>query len=125
MNVGATIKAFRLLNSMDQKELADKLHVSNKTISSWESNRTQPKMEMIEEMCKVFNCKKSDFLSDGPDSHSIILSNDEFDLILKYRAADAPIRDSINQLLSYSKLINERIPDHLKIKGGNVDESKS
>lgn len=123
MNVGATIKAFRLLNSMDQKELADKLHVSNKTISSWESNRTQPKMEMIEEMCKVFNCKKSDFLSDSPDSHSIILSNDEFDLILNYRAADAPIRDSINQLLSYSKLINERIPDHLKTKGGNVDES--
>lgn len=123
MNVGATIKAFRLLNSMDQKELADKLHVSNKTISSWESNRTQPKMEMIEEMCKVFNCKKSDFLSDGPDSHSITLSSNEFDLILNYRAADAPIRESINQLLSYSKLINKSIPDRSKIKGGNVDES--
>lgn len=113
MNIGATIKAFRLLNSMDQKELADKLHVSNKTISSWESNRTQPKMEMIEEMCKVFNCKKSDFLSDGPEECSYYLSNHEHELILQYRNASPSVKETVERILKYDSLFKEVSPDDL------------
>ena len=62
MDLGAVIRYFRKLRDMDQKDLAEKLNVSNKTVSSWESNRTQPKMDMIEAMCDVFQCQKSDFL---------------------------------------------------------------
>lgn len=61
MNVGEAIKKLRQKNGLEQKQLADYLGVSNKTISSWEHNRTQPKMEMIERMCAIFNCSKSDF----------------------------------------------------------------
>ena len=64
MDIGGTIKRFREQKNMQQKDLARFLNVSDKTISSWETNRTQPKMEMIEEMCKIFDCQKSDFLSD-------------------------------------------------------------
>lgn len=113
MNVGATIKAFRLLNSMDQKELAEKLHVSNKTVSSWESNRTQPKMEMIEEMCKVFNCKKSDFLSDGPEERSYYLSKHEHELILQYRNASPSVKETVKRILKYDSLFREVSPDDL------------
>ena len=62
MDLGGNIRHYRKLRGLDQKTLAEQLNVSNKTISSWESNRTQPKMEMIEELCKVFQCQKSDFL---------------------------------------------------------------
>ena len=64
MDIGGTIKRFREQKKMQQKDLAKLLHVSDKTISSWETNRTQPKMEMIEDMCRIFGCQKSDFLSD-------------------------------------------------------------
>lgn len=64
MDIGAKIKKYRLEKNMEQKELAKILNVSPKTISSWEVNRTQPKMEMIEAMCNVFGCKKSDFMDD-------------------------------------------------------------
>jgi len=62
MDIGATIKHLREQKGMSQKELAERLNLSNKTISSWEKNRTQPHMEFIEEMCKIFQCTKSYFL---------------------------------------------------------------
>lgn len=62
MDIGLTIKTLREENGLSQKELAEKLNLSNKTISSWEKNRTQPHMEFIEEMCKIFKCSKSYFL---------------------------------------------------------------
>lgn len=64
MNVGQRIKELRKQSKLDQSQLAAKLNVSNKTVSSWEQNRTQPKMEMIEAMCKIFNCTKADFVTD-------------------------------------------------------------
>lgn len=65
MNVGAAIRRLRLQNNMEQKELAKLLNISNKTVSSWEHNRTEPKMEMIEKMCEIFHCKKSAFFEES------------------------------------------------------------
>ena len=65
MDIGKQIKKFRKNLGLKQSDLAEKLHVTSQAVSSWETNRTQPKMDMIEEMCKIFHCKKSDFLADG------------------------------------------------------------
>lgn len=59
MNIGKNIKQMRESLGMEQQELAEKLNISNKTISSWECGRTEPKMGMIELMCGVFNCNKT------------------------------------------------------------------
>lgn len=64
MNVGAAIKRLRKTHGWDQKDLARLLNVSNKTISSWETNRTEPNMDMIEKLCELFNCSKSEFFQE-------------------------------------------------------------
>lgn len=64
MDVGAVIKRFRKSKEWNQKQLAEKLNVSNRTISSWEKNRTEPNMEMIEKMCELFGCSKSEFFQE-------------------------------------------------------------
>lgn len=64
MNIGKNIKQMRESLGMEQQELAEKLNISNKTISSWECGRTEPKMGMIELMCNVFGCEKT-VLIDG------------------------------------------------------------
>lgn len=66
MNIGKNIKQMREKLGMEQQELAEKLNISNKTISSWECGRTEPKMGMIEAMCKVFGCEKT-VLIDGTE----------------------------------------------------------
>lgn len=61
-SIGKRIKELRDERGLTQTELADLLGVSQKTISSWEVDRTEPKMGMIEKVCAVLNCKKTDII---------------------------------------------------------------
>ena len=42
--------------------LAELIGVSDKTVSSWEINRTEPKMGMVEKISSALNCKKTDII---------------------------------------------------------------
>lgn len=72
MSLGTQIKMYRIKNGLSQDELGEKLiwnneKISGKTISSWEVDRTEPKIGLIEQLCKIFECQKTDLL--GPDKH--------------------------------------------------------
>lgn len=59
MNYGERISKLRQSKSITQKKLASKLYVTDKTISSWESNRTEPSLEMIIKLCEILECSVS------------------------------------------------------------------
>lgn len=111
MSIGKNIKKFRLLNGMEQKDLAEKLHVSNKTISSWECDRTAPKIGMIQELSKILNCDKTDLITDwivkmDDDVNVLVESKQEISemalinrLISAYLSAPLGIKESVNKLL--------------------------
>lgn len=65
MNIGENIRLLRQAHKMEQRDLADRLHISDKTISSWECGRTEPKMGMIEEMAEIFGISKCEII-EGP-----------------------------------------------------------
>lgn len=72
MSLGEQIKLYRVKAGLSQDELGERLFVngekvSGKTISSWEVDRTEPKIGLIEQMCNIFKCQKTDLL--GPDRH--------------------------------------------------------
>ena len=95
MNIAANIRRLREERGMEQQELAEKLNISNKTISSWECGRTEPRMGMIEAMCAVFGCKKTELI-DGEKPHSTdaelieyakrlsVLSSDDLENVMQY-----------------------------------------
>lgn len=66
MDIGKNIKTMRKALNMEQSELAKRLNVSNKTVSSWECGRTEPKMDMIEKLSVIFGLKKSELLEENP-----------------------------------------------------------
>lgn len=47
MNTGEKIRTYRRNCKLTQKELGEKIGVSDKTISSWENSRTMPDLEML------------------------------------------------------------------------------
>ena len=47
MSIGERIKKLRNKKGITQLELANKLFVTDKTVSSWESDRTEPSLEML------------------------------------------------------------------------------
>lgn len=100
--IGKRIKAMRIERGMEQAELAEKLHISNKTVSSWECGRTEPKMGMIEGMCKVFGCQKTELI-DGVDCQNFSVSRDEYEIIRKYQQSDDETKRMVDRLLAYAK----------------------
>jgi len=56
MNIGKRISKIRKEKGITQAELADLLYVTNKTISSWESERTEPGLEMLIKLSEILDC---------------------------------------------------------------------
>ena len=52
--IGTFIAALRKANGMTQKELAEKLNVSDKTISRWERNDASPDLSVIPVIAEIF-----------------------------------------------------------------------
>ena len=49
-----TLKAARVNVGLSQKEAAEKLCVSNKTLCNWESGLSYPDAEKINALCKLY-----------------------------------------------------------------------
>lgn len=62
MSIGDNIKKWREMRNLKQSDLAELVGVSDKTVSSWEVNRTEPKMGMVEKISVALNCKKTDII---------------------------------------------------------------
>lgn len=54
----------RRKSKLSQKDLATKLFVTDKTVSSWENGRTEPDIEMILKLSEIFNCNVSYLIGD-------------------------------------------------------------
>lgn len=65
MSVGQNIKKLRESRDMTQKELGDLLGISDKTVSSWESEIRTPRMGVIQKLSDCFHILKSEIIDDS------------------------------------------------------------
>ena len=96
--IGDNIKSLRKSRGFTQAELGKMINVSNKTICSWEINRTEPNMGDIENLAIAFECRKAEILGEVD-----YLSYEEHTLIVEYRKASNERRDSVRLLLGLKK----------------------
>lgn len=54
------LKLYRQRAKLTQEELATKLNISQKTISSWEIGRSDPTMKQIYTLCDILDCPLED-----------------------------------------------------------------
>ena len=60
--VSKNIKKQRALNGMTQEELAAKIHVTRQTVSSWETDRTQPDLTVLQSLAEVFGTEVEELI---------------------------------------------------------------
>ncbi len=60
---GKFIAMLRREHSMTQKELAQRLGVSDKTISKWETGRGLPEISIMKSLCETLNISMNELLS--------------------------------------------------------------
>ena len=56
---------------MTQVELAEKLGVSKTSVGNWVNGVKSPRMDKVDQMCKIFGCRRSDLSEDHPESYYI------------------------------------------------------
>ena len=65
--LGSRIAELRKQNNLSQKDLADQLNISNKTISKWECGNGSPDIESLQKLSKIFNITLDELLKNEPD----------------------------------------------------------
>ena len=121
MTVGKRIAKLRKERKLSQKELATLLFVADKTISSWEIDRTEPSLEMLVKLSDVFGCSMS-FLIHGEEDQmdaqqeiTIKLSKDEFRyleafmnlMVVEERIQEEGNQENKEQLLQLKEKISQ------------------
>lgn len=72
---GNTIKTLREKLGITQKELAEKINVSDKTISKWETNKGLPDIGIVEELSKALNVSLTELLTGDLKTNENISGN--------------------------------------------------
>ena len=72
---GAVIKELRERNKMTQLQLADKLGVSDKTISKWETAKGYPDITLLEPIAEAFSVSVTELISGNTVCNSNVSAN--------------------------------------------------
>lgn len=65
MKFGSNLKELRKNKKLSQEDLAEYVGVSRQSVSKWETGDAYPEMNNILMLCKIFNCKINDLLSNN------------------------------------------------------------
>lgn len=82
-DIGSRIRKYREIRGISQKELAERINVSNSRISNWEQGINRPDADIIAALCHALNVSPSELL----DVHlsTDVLSEHERNVINAYR----------------------------------------
>lgn len=95
-------------NNMSQIELAKILGVSASSVSDWVNGRKSPRMNKVDTMCELFNCRRSDFLEDTPTSPYLVsLSPEDHEFLQAYHSVSPELRNAARAVLGLPKEVAE------------------
>ena len=71
------LKRYLSLYDMSQATLAERVGVSAQSVSNWCKGTKTPRMDKVDMICRIFNCKRSDLLEEHDESDSEYYKNIE------------------------------------------------
>ena len=102
--LGSKLKELRKQKGLSQGELAERLNITRQAISKWESDISQPDLNNLIEICKIFGISFNELLEINPlEAH---LKKDDVDnAILKKNAKKTHYRRNSIVCISFSFII--------------------
>ena len=73
--IGNVIKALRIDHKLTQKQLADKLGISDKTVSKWERGLGAPELSLIRELSDLLEVNIANLLSGDVSNNDFVRGN--------------------------------------------------
>jgi len=127
LTLGEKIKNIRISNNLKQSELAEMLFVSEKTISSWENNRTVPDLNMIYKISDYFKKSFYCLINDDYDTENtneieikLNVDKEEYTRILDIIKKHSTNKGNVNQIDTYYTLIDKEFnQEWLRVRNEN------
>lgn len=88
MNLGMRLQNKRIECGMLQKDIADRMELSQKTISSWERGRTVPSIDDCTKLSKIFGCTLSELTGQANNDFSALTADDVLSKLPDFSIAD-------------------------------------
>ena len=111
ITLGEKIKKIRAINNLTQSELAEIFYVSEKTISSWENNRTTPDLNTIYNISDYFKKSFYYLINDDYDTDNINeieiklnVNEKEYNRILNIIRKNSINKSKVDQIDTYYAL---------------------
>ena len=80
--IGQFIATKRREQNLTQEQLAEKIGVSNKTVSKWETGKSMPDYSVVEVLCEVLNISASELIAGKEKDFGTNSSSREEDIAL-------------------------------------------
>lgn len=88
------LKELRIKNNYSQKELADKLYVTQQTVSKWESTDTTPELDLIVKLSKLYNVSMDYITTGSTTSHNL---DDKFITVYSFDDTEENVLNNRNK----------------------------
>ena len=99
--IGNSIRKYRELNGLTQKQLAEKLGISGARLSNWEIGANRPDVDMLAKLCTILNVSANTLLA--LDNQISQLSDEPIAIAYAFDSASPEIRAAARALLSVSE----------------------
>ena len=98
------LKELRVSRHISQKELAERLGVSQQTVASWEVGRTEPSNIFLSSLSKVFNVSADYLLGNDQSRKTLPITNEERTLLSDFKSLTADGQNMILGMLNSLKV---------------------
>lgn len=101
-DISKRIKELREKKRISQYELADRLHITQKAVSSWETGRCEPSIDTLRELSEVFGVDITELIVGSSFDRTFVLSETEKAIINAWRKSD-----ELSRMKAYAALVNK------------------
>ena len=109
---------------MTQAELAKKLNVGTTSVSNWCNGIKTPRMDKVDAMCQIFNCKRSDLMDETKSVSDTKYKKSTVINVLGRVAAGIPL-EAIEEIIDTEEISEEMAATGkffgLRIKGDSME----
>lgn len=110
-SMASRIKAARLKTGLSQADVARRLNLTRQAYNIYETGKTYPRTEKIEQLAEIFGVPISYFLEREPDGSGNVTSNDQM-LISIYNALS---ESNAEKLIDYIKVLYKAERDGVQL----------
>lgn len=104
-NIGKTIQEHLEIKEMTQREIGDKLGLTQKAISKYVTGKSQPSLDVLVKICKILDIDLKIILeiNSSDDTRYVINTKDEYDLLSFYRSISTENKIVVMEIINSLK----------------------